>query len=481
MSERPEKRREIRAQRKAAKKAAKKVQKVKLRIDCRPQFKSFLESKLRWFTLVAHRRAGKTVAVIQKIVKEATTTKRPGPPLRYGYIAPTRDQAKDIAWNYLKDFTAKIPGTVVNEAELRITLPNKAQIRLYSGENYERMRGLYFDGIVSDEDADINPNAFEYVIFPCLLDYEGWHVRIGTPKGKNAFYKAHRRAVEEPDHFSLLLKASESGILSEANRKEYLKQTSQDAYDQEMECDFNVGRPGAIYADEVSEAIHAPTPRVFPFQPDPEVPVFTTWDLGAPENTVVVYWQRVGFQHRVIDCDHYGNMHKPNGDLIKTTAERVSHMKAKGYNYGGHFVPHDAKKVDTDGLSFEVKLRKAGLSQVRSIPREPHRAEEKRIRAMKDIFSTIYFNEDTCSGEGGLTEALENYHRKINSKTNKVTNEIEHDWTSHFADAFGYYAEASKHGFIKVQDHGPRPVAAETPIRTGDRATRRNRPTSAIM
>ena len=38
----------------------------------------------------------------------------------------------------------------INEAELKITLPDGTTIRLYSGENYDRMRGLYFDGVVID-------------------------------------------------------------------------------------------------------------------------------------------------------------------------------------------------------------------------------------------------------------------------------------------------------------------------------------------
>lgn len=449
------------------------TRKVKINIKARDAFIPFLTAKVRWFVLVCHRRAGKTVAVIQKLIKEATMHKRGGPPLRYAYIAPTRDQAKDIAWAYLKDYTSKIPGVTVNEAELRITLPNKAQIRLYSGENFERMRGLYFDGVVSDEDADINPNAFLYVILPCLLDYDGWHARIGTPKGKNAFYKAYMKATRDKDKYAMKLKASKSGLLSDSSMQAMKDLMTKDAWEQEMECDFNVKRPGAIYAGVMAEAWEKG--RIFNFEVDPEVPVYTTWDLGSPENTVVIYWQRVGFQHRVIDCDHYGTF---DGKDV-TTAKRVSHMMNKGYNYAGHFIPHDSRNVSTDGMSFESKLKKAGLDHVRSIPREPHRAEEKRIRAMGDIFSLIYFNKNNCGGikaldsdpddeddlgEGGLIDALENYQRKIDSKTQKVTEQIRHDWCSHFADAFGYYSEASKHNFFKDRDRGLRPSEADTSL-----------------
>lgn len=427
--------------------------------------------------IVAHRRAGKTVAAVQKLFKEATTHKRKGPPLRYAYIAPTRDQAKDIAWGYIKAYASKIPDTEINESELRVTLPNKAQIRLYSGENYERMRGLYMDGVVSDEDADIPPAAFDYVIIHCLADYNGWHVRMGTPKGKNSFYDAFQEGERDEDVMSVMVKASESGILSQDTLDVIRHKIGEDAYQQEMECDFNVGRPGSIYADLMAQAWLANSPeRVFEFEVDPEVPVYTTWDLGGPENTVVIYWQRVGFQHRIIDCDHFGKL----GGRKLSTSERVAHMNGKGYNYGGHFVPHDSKATEKDGMSFEEKLKKAGLYGVRAIPRSDGMAEERRIRAMSDIFPTIFFRKQELDDKGGLIEALENYHRKIDQKTNRVSEKIVHDWTSHFADAFGYYAEAAKHGFFGRDSLGPRPTVARTDARApGYRGGRRAN--SAIM
>ena len=427
--------------------------KVKLTITPRKAFRAFLECSLRWIVLVAHRRAGKTVAALQKITKEALTHKRKGPPLRYAYIAPTRDQAKDIAWQYLKDFTAKIPGVKVNESELRITFThNGAQIRLYSGENYERMRGVYFDGVVSDEDADIPPAAFDYVILACLADYEGWHVRMGTPKGKNAFYRSFVHARTSADSFALMLKASETGILSESTLAAMRGQSGEDAYRQEMECDFNVGRPGAIYANDLG--ISNEKGRVLPFPIDYSVPVWTTWDLGSPENTVVIYWQRVGFQYRVVDCDHH--LKNQDGTAMKT-GQRVALMMNKGYHFGGHLLPHDAKNKGYDAMSMVARLEEAGLSNIAVIPRATHNAEENRVQVMSDLFPSIYFNEENLNDEGGLLEALENYHRKENKKDGYIQSKINHDWCSHFADSFGYFGEALKNNMISAGADGRAP------------------------
>jgi phage terminase large subunit len=102
------------------------------------------------------------------------------------------------------------------ETELWVELPNGARIRLYGADNYDRMRGLYFDGVIIDEPADIDPRAWPMVIRPTLSDYQGWATFIGTPKGRNAFYSIDRDqdGLELPDWFRLTLKASETNLLA---------------------------------------------------------------------------------------------------------------------------------------------------------------------------------------------------------------------------------------------------------------------------
>ncbi len=81
---------------------------VDITIVPRPHFRAYLTRSERFSCIVAHRRAGKTYGCIQDLLARALTHKRQGPPLRYGYIAPTRDQAKDITWGYLTAFTQDI-------------------------------------------------------------------------------------------------------------------------------------------------------------------------------------------------------------------------------------------------------------------------------------------------------------------------------------------------------------------------------------
>ena len=51
-----------------------------------------------------HRRAGKTVGLINELIKQACTSNKTD--TRLAYIAPFYNQAKSIAWDYLKKYTA---------------------------------------------------------------------------------------------------------------------------------------------------------------------------------------------------------------------------------------------------------------------------------------------------------------------------------------------------------------------------------------
>ena len=92
--------------------------------------------------------------------------------------------------------------------------PNGGQVRLFGADNPDALRGIYLDGVVLDEYADMDPRVWSEIIRPALADRQGWAVFIGTPKGRNAFFELWRRAQSEPGWFSLMLKASETGLIA---------------------------------------------------------------------------------------------------------------------------------------------------------------------------------------------------------------------------------------------------------------------------
>src|SRR5204863_1020530 len=131
----------------------------------RDAFTPLHEDGRRFACVVAHRRAGKTVAAIAQLLDRAMRCKKPKP--RFAYIAPYASQAKDVAWGYLKTYAERIPRARITESELRVDIKD-ARIRLYGADHPDRLRGLYLHGVVLDEFADFAPGAWSQVIRPCL-------------------------------------------------------------------------------------------------------------------------------------------------------------------------------------------------------------------------------------------------------------------------------------------------------------------------
>ena len=406
-----------------------------MELNPRPQFADYLARKARWAVLVVHRRGGKTFVCVQDLLLKSLTHRRPGPPLRYGYIAPTRDQAKDITWGYLKEFVSAIPGAKVNNGELSVILPGKAMIRLYSGESYDRMRGLYFDGVIVDEGADIDPRAWDEVIRPCLVDYQGWATFIGTPKGRNGFFAMHQKAEANADGnwFSLVLPASRSGILPGSEMDDMRANMSVAAYAQEMECDFSVALLGAIYAKQIGRLRNSGA--IGTVRHDAALPVWTFWDLGAPLNTAVWSVQFLRGEIRLLHCDAASDW---------TTAQRVAAMTARGYDYAGHVIPHDGGAKQKSGITYFEELERAGLKNVIQLPRAQD--ENARIARLIGLFPSMTIDEDQC--RFGI-EALENYRWAFDAKRKTYGERPHHDWCSHPCDALGYLAEAIDAGVVK--------------------------------
>src|SRR5690606_34323270 len=151
----------------------------------------------------------------------------------------------------------------------------------------------------------IDPIAWPSVIRPCLSDYQGWAIWIGTIKGKHGQWKRLLNAMDDPEWFSLLLKASESQIIPyeelESLESEAKREGRYELFLQEYECDPNIGIPGAVFASFVADAYREK--RVFDFPWERAEPVYTFWDLGSPENMRCTYVQFVGREIHVIDHD----------------------------------------------------------------------------------------------------------------------------------------------------------------------------------
>lgn len=206
-------------------------------------------------------------------------------------------------------------------------------------------------------------------------------------------------------------------------------------YPSHIEEIFNVPTVGAIYATQMLKA--ESDGRICEFNPS-GAPVWTTWDLGNQFNTAVIYWELHGLIWRVIDADI--------GEQWEL-AERVAHMQSKGYNYGGHLLPHDGGGQQKNGITFQDECERAGLNNVQCIPvtTDP----SLRINNTRRSLANIWFRKSKTER---LVAALTAYrYKEAADKTGYLPGVIQPGWMTHPSDAFGMLSEAEFHNMISRQ------------------------------
>lgn len=391
---------------------------VRVVIPYKPRdlFKPYHDRPQRWAALVAHRRAGKTVAVVNDLIRATLTCKLERP--RFGYLAPTFGQAKDVAWEYLKSFSRPIPGVEFHESELRVDYPNGGRVRLYGAESAERMRGLYLDGIALDEYGDMDPQVWPEIVRPALSDRKGFATFIGTPKGHNHFAEMCERAEKDEDWFFARLKASETQIIDEAELREARRDMTREQYAQEYECSFEASVVGAYYADELEAAKDRIT--VVPY--DMGASVKTYWDLGLDDATSVWFAQIVGREVRLLEYQEW------TGQALTQVARDVM---AKPYTYDEHVLPHDAEVREMTTAQTRRSVLE-GILGANRITIAPKLAVEDGINAVRTNFNRFWFDRDKTAR--GL-ECLRNYRKQWDEKRKSFQDRPYHDWASHCADA----------------------------------------------
>jgi len=207
----------------------------------------------RFSVLVCHRRFGKTFLAINALIDAALRSPKENG--RYGYVAPFLKQAKQVSWDYLKRFALQIPGTRANESDLSIDFPNKARVRLYGSDNGEAMRGLYFDGVVMDEVADMRMETWPEIIRPALADRKGWCLFIGTPKGLNQFHDLYQHALTNDTWYAGMFRVDETDVLDKDEVALAKETMTENQYRQEFLCDFSASIDNALITiDKVTDS-----------------------------------------------------------------------------------------------------------------------------------------------------------------------------------------------------------------------------------
>lgn len=400
----------------------------------RSHFTSLHNSTKRFQFVCAHRRAGKTVAEANHLIRGAMGNTRKHPHPRYAYVGPSFEQTKDLVWGYFKYYAGAIPGTDFREGDLEVQLPNTATIRLYGGAAaYERMRGVYFDGIVLDEFPLLNPSVFSSVVRPCLADYRGFGIVSGTSNGDDHFHALLKRNQGNPRWDFHIIPVTETDCLDPAEVEEMTADMSPEEYAREMLCSFDAPIEGSYYAEIMNQLMARG--RITKVPHDLSVPVITAWDLGIHDTMCIWFFQVCGREVHFIDyiqatgkgLDYFAaiiNMKK----TVKGDGNSVVPLFTGGYSYKAHCVPHDikARELSTGQSRYDTL---SGLLDEPVIV-APLASPEDGISAARGLLGVSWFDEmKTKTG----VSALRAYQK---SKMGRPL----HNWASHPADAFRTFA-----------------------------------------
>lgn len=389
-------------------------------------FQQYLHSHMKRFNvIVAHRRFGKTMFTINEMLDKGFNNRDWKNP-QYAYIGPSYGQVKRIAWDYLKEAVKDYPNKVINEAELRVDCfreDDRVRFMLLSGETPGSLRGIYLDGVVLDEFAEMDPTVWSQVVRPALSDRMGWAIFIGTPKGMNAFYEVYQHGLKADGWSSHIFKASQTHVVAETELRDARATMSEEEYDQEFECSFQAALVGAYFGKQMKALEDSNKIKDVPY--DPGLRVDTWWDLGIGDATAIWFTQSLGSEHRVIDY------YEASGQDL---AHYVHTLQNKHYIYGEHAVPHDAsaRSLETGKTRQEV-LRELGVN---ALIQRKHRKEDQ-INAARMVLPKCVFDAKNC--EKGLN-ALRNYQRRWDSQNKVFSATPLHNWASHGADAFMVFA-----------------------------------------
>lgn len=391
----------------------------------------------RFNVIVCHRRWGKTVFGTNELVDQGLRCSRENP--QYAYIAPTYGQAERIVWDMLKKYTKEIPGVVYNESKLTCTIPrpdrkDRIKIMLLGAENPDSIRGIYLDGVILDEFAEMDPRVWGQVVRPALADRKGWAIFIGTPKGQNHFYDVYKTALKNLANgwYAVVHKASNSGVLPQEELDALRAEMTDDEYEQEMECSFTAALIGSYFGKLITQAEEQK--RIVNIPHDPSLLVDTVWDLGVNDTTAIWFVQQFRNEIRLIDYLEMG------GEGLEYYIKQLKDGPRKDYNYRDHHWPHDGAVRDfSTGRSRQEAARGLGLRVTIHKKQNPN----DRIQAARRMLPMCWF--DFTKTERGVS-ALKNYQKKYDAKNKIFLDQPLHNWASHGSDSFGLLAMVLRPG-----------------------------------
>lgn len=276
-----------------------------------------------------------------------------------------------------------------------------------------------------DEAETVSETAWQKLI-PTVREHDSEVWVTWNPESKES--ATHKRFREDPPDNAKIVEMNYQDnpwfpdVLNEERKTDKVKRP--EAYDHIWLGDYLTHNAGAYYAIEMRDAKSSGRIGFVPYEPS--LGVITSWDLGIGDSTSIWFFQVSGAEIRVID--YYEN----NGVGLDHYARALND---KGYIYSEHILPHDVQVKELgSGKSRIETLDNLGI---RPITIAPKLGVDDGIQASRSIIPRCWFDAEKV--ERGI-DCLRQYHREYNETNKAWQGRPKHDWASHGADAFRYFA-----------------------------------------
>lgn len=284
-----------------------------------------------------------------------------------------------------------------------------------------------------DEAEPVTDEAFTILIPTLREEGDGWNAELWVTwnrKRKTAAVESRFAQSKDPRVKIVQLNWRDNpkfpAVLERQRNRDLMERPDQ--YPHIWEGEYASAIEGAYFARHLTESKTQGRIGRVPVDPLMTLRVFA--DIGGTGAKADAFsmWvaQFVGKEIRVLD--YYEAVGQPIGS-------HLNWLRSRGYDHtrAQIWLPHDGESNDkVHDVSYASELRKA-LYTVTVIPNQGKGAAMARIERARNLFSRIWFNEETT--EPGR-DALGWYHEKRDAERN-IGLGPEHDWSSHGADAFG--------------------------------------------
>ncbi len=394
--------------------------------------------------ILMHRRGGKDLEFLN--LTNVKMGQRTG---IYAHIFPTLTEGRKVIWEGMdrdgrpfldyfpghSEFIAGQRGGWVRRKRddlMRIEVANGSSYTVLGADHPDSVRGMNIVGALFSEYAFFKGPEVWDIIRPMLAENGGWAAFITTPNGRNHSHALHKNFERlqrkgDPIYFSQTLTVDDTGAVDPARIQEDRDSgMSEEKIQSEYYCSYDMAVEGSFYGPALRAMRDQGRITAVPY--NPSFPVDTYWDIGVRDATAIWFAQKIGERHRLIDFEWATGQGLP--ELAKLVLE-------KPYVYRRHLGPWDlaVREWSADHAVSRVAI---ALNLGIKFYVVPKRSVEDGISATRALLATTWIDEENC--QLGI-DALGMYQRKkldgVVGPNNEglYTNEPEHGWASHAADA----------------------------------------------